>query len=96
MGQGGFREDPRYAQTRKEVIVVLVLLIANILWWFIFAYGLGSKPPQEYSYVLGFPAWFFWSCIASLIVFSILVVLVIPMFFKDIPLDSESEGGERG
>lgn len=94
MYRESFREDPRYAQTRKETIVVLLLLVANIIWWFAFAYGLGSRPPQEYSYVMGFPAWFFWSCIASLFVFSLLVVLVIPAFFKDIPFDeTERRGG---
>jgi len=95
MEREGLKEDPRYAQTRKETIVVLVLLIANIIWWFAFAYGLGSKSPAEYSYVMGFPAWFFWSCIASFIIFNLLVALVIPIFFKDIPLDSEGEGGVK-
>ncbi|KUK14332.1 MAG: YhdT family protein [Synergistetes bacterium] len=88
-----FKEDPRYAQTRKEAIVVFVLLLSNIVWWFVSAYGLGSKPPQEYSYVMGFPAWFFWSCIASFVVFSLLVAILVPIFFKDIPLDPENKGG---
>lgn len=91
----GFREDPRYSQTRNEALIVLILLVANILWWFLFAYGLGSKPPQEYTYVMGFPAWFFWSCIASFVFFSILVAVLVPLFFKDIPLDSEEKGGAQ-
>ncbi|MCS7233929.1 MAG: YhdT family protein [Synergistetes bacterium] len=95
MTGSGFREDPRRSQMRKETIVVLVLFIANILWWFLFAYGLGSKSPKDYSYVMGFPAWFFWSCIASFIIFSVLVALVIPLFFKEIPLEPEEKGGVK-
>ncbi|MGB9840793.1 YhdT family protein [Thermovenabulum sp.] len=91
------KDDPRYLQTTKETLTVFILLIVNIIWWFAFAYGLGSKSPDEYSYVLGFPAWFFWSCIVSLFVFSILVVLVVSFVFKDIPLDpldKEMLGGD--
>ena len=80
-------EDPRYKQTNKETLSMVILLIANIAWWFIFAYGLGSSPPQSYTYIMGFPAWFFWSCIMSFVLFSVLVWLVISLVFKDIPLD---------
>ena len=46
-----FEEDPRYKQCNKEAIMGLVLGIVNLIWWFGFGYGLGSKPLSEYIYV---------------------------------------------
>ncbi|MGI6596487.1 MAG: YhdT family protein [bacterium] len=97
MTTGDFKEDPRFAQCSKETIVMVVLLIANILWWFGFAYGLGSRPVEQYSYVLGLPAWFFYSCVLGYVVFSLASYLAVRFFFKDIPLDSPEtkKGGEQ-
>ncbi|WP_278309454.1 YhdT family protein, partial [Paraclostridium sordellii] len=46
-----FEEDPRYKQCNKEAIMGLVLGIVNLIWWFGFGYGLGSKPVSEYTYM---------------------------------------------
>ncbi|KYO63790.1 YhdT family protein [Thermovenabulum gondwanense] len=91
MKDSKLKDDPRYVQTNRETLAVFILLIVNIIWWFAFAYGLGSESPDEYSYILGFPSWFFLSCIASLIVFSILLIMVVSFVFKDIPLDPLDE-----
>ena len=74
---------------------MVVLLIANILWWFGFAYGLGSRPVEQYSYVLGLPAWFFYSCVLGYVVFSLASYLAVRFFFKDIPLDSRNQERRR-
>lgn len=84
-------EDPRYRQCNKEAIMGLILGIANLIWWFIWGYGLGSKPVSEYTYILGFPTWFFMSCIVGGIVFSILTVIMINKYFKDMPLEGLTE-----
>ncbi len=89
-----FGEDSRYKQTRKETISMIVLLIANIVWWFTFAYGFGSVDPEQYVYILGFPAWFFLSCIVSVFLFSILTWIIVSLVFKDMPL--EETDGEEG
>jgi uncharacterized membrane protein YhdT len=86
-----FREDPRYKQTRRETISMVVLLILNIGWWFGTAYGLGSGDPGEYVYILGFPAWFFLSCIVSVPLFSALVWVVVSLIFVDMPLEIDDE-----
>ncbi len=79
--------DPRYKIARNEAIVLLILFVAYILWWYAFAYGLGSRNPSEYSYILGFPDWFFYSCVLSIIVFSAILFIIVKYYFKEVPLD---------
>ena len=45
---------------------------------------------NEYTYVLGFPAWFY-SCIVGFIVMVILLSLVVRFVFQDISLDEEEK-----
>ena len=84
--------NKRFKIAHREAWIGLFLAIFNFLWWYGFAYGLGSSSPEEYSFILGFPAWFFWSCIAGFIVMVILVILVVKFVLKDMPLDEM--GGE--
>ena len=84
-------QDPRYRQCNKEAIMGLSLGIVNLVWWFIWGYGLGSKPVSEYTYIFGFPAWFFMSCIVGGVLFSVLTVIMVNKFFKDMPLDGLTE-----
>ncbi len=86
-----FEEDPRYKQCNREAIIGLSLGIINLIWWFGFGYGLGSKPVSEYTYILGFPAWFFMSCIVGGILFSILTIVMINKLFKHMSLDELTE-----
>ncbi|MDI6602041.1 MAG: YhdT family protein [Thermoanaerobacteraceae bacterium] len=93
-----FKEDSRYKQTNKETLSMVILLIANIIWWYVFAYGLGSRPPEKYTYIMGFPAWFFWSCIVSFVLFSVLAWVIVSVVFKDIPIDTiedENKGEDK-
>ena len=69
----------------------LGLGILNLIWWFSWGYGLGSKPVPEYTYMMGFPTWFFMSCIVGSILFSILTVVVINKYFKNMSLEALSE-----
>lgn len=80
-------EDPRFKQCNKEAIMGLGLGIVNLIWWFGWGYGLGKKPVSEYTYILGFPTWFFMSCIVGGILFSILTVIMINKYFKDMSLE---------
>jgi uncharacterized membrane protein YhdT len=86
-----FEEDPRYRQCNREAIIGLSLGIINLIWWFGFGYGLGSKPVSEYTYILGFPSWFFMSCIVGGILFSILTIIMINKLFKHMSLDALTE-----
>ncbi|ALX50175.1 YhdT family protein [Lentibacillus amyloliquefaciens] len=95
MKDNHFNEDWRFKVANREAIVGCILAAINILWWFGFAYGLGSKPPEEYTYVLGFPAWFFWSCIVGYVVMVVLVFIVVKFVLKEVPLDDEVEDEEE-
>jgi uncharacterized membrane protein YhdT len=68
--------------------------LINFLWWFSFAFGLGGGPVSEYEWVMGMPAWFFYSCIAGFLLMVILVVFVVKYMLTDIPF-GEDEGEYR-
>ena len=87
-------DDPRFRIAHREALIGLGLAFINFIIWYGFAYRLGSKDPSEYTYVLGFPAWFFYSCIVGFIVMVILLILVVRFVFQDIPLDEEEKSEE--
>lgn len=86
-----FMEDPRYKQCNKEAWMGFGLGILNLIWWFGWGYGLGSKPVSEYTYMMGFPTWFFMSCIVGSVIFSILTVVMINKYFKNMSLEALTE-----
>jgi uncharacterized membrane protein YhdT len=75
----------------REALIGVGLVIFNFIWWYAFAYGLGSKDPAKYSYVFGLPAWFFYSCVLGFVVMSVLVIFVVKKYFVEIPFDEEKE-----
>ncbi|MEQ6378110.1 YhdT family protein [Bacillaceae bacterium S4-13-58] len=83
-----FKEDPRFKVSNREAIIGCVIAVVNFIWWFGFAYGLGSKPVEDYTYIFGFPAWFFYSCVVGYIVITIVVIVVVKKWFKEIPLEN--------
>ncbi|CDQ40361.1 MULTISPECIES: YhdT family protein [Virgibacillus] len=87
-------EDTRYKVAHREALIGCGLAIINILWWYGFAYGLGSKPPEEYTYILGFPAWIFFSCIVGFLVMVLLVFIVVKFVLVDMPLEDTEEEEE--
>ncbi|MGM2860596.1 YhdT family protein [Bacillus cereus group sp. Bce021] len=89
-----YHDDPRFRIPHREALIGLGLAIINFIIWYGFAYGLGSKNPSEYTYVFGFPAWFFYSCIVGFVVMVILLSLVVRFVFQDISLDEEEKSEE--
>ncbi|KAA9031132.1 YhdT family protein [Niallia endozanthoxylica] len=87
-------KDKRYEIAHKEAIIGVILVIFNFLWWYGFAYGLGSGDPQKYQYIMGLPAWFFYSCVVGTIIMIILVYLCITFIFKEVPFEEE-EGNRK-
>ncbi|TCP28773.1 putative membrane protein YhdT [Scopulibacillus darangshiensis] len=79
--------DPRYKIANREAIIGIILAVINFIWWFAFAFGLGSKKVADYHYVMGLPAWFFYSCVVGFIVITILLIVAVKFLFKEIPLD---------
>lgn len=89
------KSDSRFKVANREALIGVGLVIFNFIWWYGFAYGLGSKDPAEYTYIFGLPTWFFYSCVLGFIVMSILVTIIVKLWFVDIPLDDEEEEAEK-
>lgn len=83
------KQDEKIAN--REAWIGVGLVIFNFIWWFAFAYGLGNKEPNQYTYILGFPAWFFYSCILGFMVMAVLVTVIVKKYFVAILFDEEIE-----
>ncbi|WP_066314749.1 YhdT family protein [Bacillus sp. FJAT-29814] len=84
--------DKRFKIAHREALIGVALVIINFIIWYGFAYGLGSAKVEDYTYILGLPAWFFYSCIAGTLFMIILVILALKFLFKEVPFE-EKEGG---
>lgn len=84
-------QDKRFKIAHREALIGCALVIFNFVWWYGFAYGIGSKDPYEYTYILGFPAWIFYSLIVGTLLMMIIVSIVAKFFLTEVPLDEESE-----
>lgn len=83
--------DPRFKIAHREALIGVGLAVVHFLWWFGFAYGLGSRPVEEYTYILGFPDWFFYSCIVGFILISITVIILAKYILKDVSFEKEGD-----
>lgn len=86
--------DKRFKIAHREALIGVGLVIINFIIWYGFAYGLGSAKVEDYTYIFGLPAWFFYSCILGSIVMIILVILTVKFLFKDVPFEEAEEGTE--
>lgn len=83
--------DWRFKVAHREAKIGVSLALFNFVWWFGFAYGMGSRPVEEYSYVFGLPDWFFYSCVVGFLVIAVLVIVIVKFFFKDVPFEEEED-----
>ena len=49
-----------------QIIAVMLLFIAQIVWWYLFGLGLADNAGRFF----GFPAWFFYSVILGFVFFT--------------------------
>lgn len=89
-------EKERNLQIKKEALISIALYVAFFLWWYFAGYGIAGNS-QEHVYIMGLPLWFFLSCVVGYVLFSIAVIVVVKVFFKDFSLDetADEEGGEE-
>ena len=80
-------KNKRFKQANREALITLGVYVFFFLWWTLFAFSLGTGDPEQYTYVFGFPAWFFYSCILGYPVVAVLLWVVLRIFFVDMPLD---------
>ena len=78
---------------KKETLIVIGLYLLFFAWWYLTAYGFGDDP-SEYGYILGFPEWFFYSCIVGYVGISVLVWTCVRFFFTEIDLKEGKEAGK--
>ncbi|WP_194287240.1 YhdT family protein [Gracilibacillus oryzae] len=83
------QKDYRFSIANREALIGIGLVLFNFIWWFGFAYGLGSADVSEYHYIFGFPAWFFYSCIIGVLIMAVLVFFIVKKFFVNVPFDDE-------
>ena len=83
------RHDSRIKQANTEALLALAVYGLYFVWWYVFGYGVGNEDPETYSYVLGFPAWFFYSCILGYPLVTVVLWVVVRLFFREIPLDAD-------
>ena len=88
-------KDKRFKIANREAIIGIILVLINFIWWYAFAYGMGSGDPRSYTYILGMPAWFFYSCVVGFIVIVVLVAFVVKFLFKEVSFEDEEEGEEE-
>ena len=84
-------KDKRYRIANREALIGVGLVLLNFALWYGFAYGMGGGDPKDYTYILGFPAWFFYSCIATTVLMLVLIGILLKVVFKEVPLDDEEE-----
>ncbi|QHS23388.1 YhdT family protein [Virgibacillus sp. MSP4-1] len=87
--------NQKFKIAHREALIGCALALFNFIWWYGFAYGLGSVSPDEYTYVFGFPSWFFYSCILGFIVMVLLVWAVVKFVLKEVSFDEEDEDREE-
>ncbi|MCD4837568.1 YhdT family protein [Neobacillus sedimentimangrovi] len=85
-------KDKRFKYAHREAKIGVILVIINFAIWYGFAYGLGGQDPTTYTYILGFPAWFFYSCIAGTVFMIVLIAVVMKFFFTEVSLEEEDDG----
>ena len=83
------QQDPRFKIAHREAWIGIGLAIVHFIWWFGFAYGLGSRPVEEYSYIFGLPDWFFYSCVVGFILICITFILLAKFVLKEVSFDEE-------
>ena len=96
MPSKNMRHDLRIKQANREALITLAVYGLYFVWWYVFGYGLGNEDPETYSYVFSFPAWFFYSCILGYPVITILLWIIVRLFFRDVPLDVDGEDEAGG
>jgi uncharacterized membrane protein YhdT len=89
------QHDNRFIIAKREALIGIGLVIFNFIWWFGFAYGMGSRDVSDYKYVFGLPAWFFYSCVLGFIIMILLVIVVVKKWLTEVDFHNLSDKGEN-
>lgn len=86
----GLKEDKRMAQATKELIIFLVSFVILSIWVWYWGFVGASQDPATYTYILGFPKWFFMACLGTVVVYPICLI-VQALMIKDCPLTADGK-----
>lgn len=74
-------------QANYEAHLTLAMYTFYFIWWCMFTYGFSANEPTTYKYIIGFPVWFFYSCLVGFPLLCCIVWITVRQYFKDISLD---------
>jgi uncharacterized membrane protein YhdT len=92
-----FEEDPRYRVSVREARIVIAYWVVFTVVVTAIAWGLGgNRSADEITFVLGLPAWFFWSAVVASFVLSLVPMVLVRSVFTEVPLDVDPEAPTSG
>ncbi len=84
-------EKEKNRQLNKEALLTVGLYIIFFIWWYATGYGLSNGDPSTFTYIMGLPSWFFFSCVLGWILVSIAVIVLVKKFFVEIDFEDSDE-----
>lgn len=86
-------ELQKHRQMNREALISLIIYLLFFLWWYFTGYGLSELLPD--IFVMGFPLWFFLSCIIGWILMSIAVFTLVKTVFRDFELTIDDSFNDK-
>lgn len=89
-----FEHDPRYRISLREMWISVAYWVCFTTISMTLAWTLGNREDgAEQPFVLGFPAWFFWSALGFVFIASFIVPYFMVRFgFKNMSLEPKADG----
>lgn len=85
-------EDPRYRTSQRELVITAIFFAVYIVVMVGVAWLIGGNDSiSDITYVLGFPAWFFWSALFFGSVFCVVPYFVVKHLFTDVSLEADGD-----
>jgi hypothetical protein len=89
------QEDPLVRSSRREALIVLVLVVGAMAWTIGYCSQHGyDRPAEDIEIVLGFPDWIVWGVLAPWLTSSILSIVFAFGIMSDDPLGQAVEDWE--
>ena len=83
-----FEHDPRYAISLREAWICVAYWAAFTVVMVVIAWGIaGNRDPEQTTYIIGFPEWFFYTGIVVVGIFCIVPFFMIKFLFTDVDLE---------
>lgn len=73
-------EDQRFVDLKKEVCAVYAWLGSYLVLIYIFAHALCPEDMSEMTYLFGFPKWFMWCAILTIVAYMCIVFILRKVF----------------